>query len=265
MKLMLFSVCLLATGAWSYDPCRVQIVDGENGWPVPLIELRTTHDMRFVSDNAGNIAIDLPELMDQEVWFHVHGHGYSVPRDGFGYSGVRLTPQSGGTLTVKVSRSLPGKRLGRISGGGLFAESHKLGLHTGWKDQGILGCDTVQTAPFNGALFWLWGDTTLAKYPLGIFDTLGATTPLRPLHEFTPPVFLRYDYFRNSRGEPRAIAKLPGKGPTWLSGLVALPDAGGGERLVAVYEKIESFVTPCEKGLCEWNSATGNFEVLRTL
>ena len=24
-----------------------------SGWPVPLIELRTTHQVRFVSDNAG--------------------------------------------------------------------------------------------------------------------------------------------------------------------------------------------------------------------
>ncbi len=260
-----FTLCLITPCAWSVEPCRVQVVDGENGWPVPLVELRTTHDMRFVSDNAGNIAVDLPELMDQEVWFHVQAHGYSVPRDGFGYSGVRLIPQSGKTLTVTVNRALPGKRLGRLTGAGLFAESRKLGLHADWRDQGILGCDTVQIAPFNGALFWLWGDTTLAKYPLGIFDTLGATTSLNPLKELTPPVFLRYDYFKNDRGEPRAIAKLPGKGPTWLSGLVALPDADGVQRLVAVYEKIESFVTPYEKGLCEWNSETGNFEVLLTL
>ena len=266
MKRYALAITLLClSGAEAFEPCRIRVVDSENGWPVPLVELRTTHDMRFVSDNAGNIAIDHPELMDREVWFHVEGHGYSVGKDGFGYRGVRLVPQSGRVLSVKVDRSLPGKRLGRITGAGLFAESRKLGLHTDWKEQGIFGCDTVQLTPYNGHLFWLWGDTTLAKYPLGIFHTLGATTPLKPLEQFTPPVFLRYAYYTNEKGEPRAIAKLPGNGPTWLGGLIALPDAEGQEHLVATYEKIESFVTCYEKGLCEWNSETANFEVRQVL
>ena len=55
-----------------------------SGWPVPLVELRTTHQVRFVTDNAGVIAFDLPELMGRECWFDVIGHGYEVPPDGFG-------------------------------------------------------------------------------------------------------------------------------------------------------------------------------------
>ncbi|MEX1223685.1 MAG: hypothetical protein WEA31_03975 [Pirellulales bacterium] len=38
------------------EPCRIEIVDAENNWPVPLVELRTTHLARFVSDNNGIIA-----------------------------------------------------------------------------------------------------------------------------------------------------------------------------------------------------------------
>ena len=108
------------------EPCRIDVVEEQSGWPVPLVELRTVHNVRFVSDNAGVIAFDLPELMGVETWFFVEGHGYGVPKDGFGYRGVRLTPETGGRLTVKVRRQLPARRLGRITGAGLFGESQKL-------------------------------------------------------------------------------------------------------------------------------------------
>ena len=62
------------------------------------------HGVRFVSDNAGLIACDLPELMGRETWFTVIGHGYGVNADGFGYKGVRLTPAPGKTLRVTVER-----------------------------------------------------------------------------------------------------------------------------------------------------------------
>ncbi|MFO1501098.1 MAG: hypothetical protein U1G07_22360 [Verrucomicrobiota bacterium] len=62
-------------------PCRIQIVEKGSGWPVPLVELKTTHHVRFVSDNAGVIAFDLPELLGRETWFDVAGNGYEVPRD----------------------------------------------------------------------------------------------------------------------------------------------------------------------------------------
>src|SRR5688500_18463810 len=75
------------------DACRIEIVEKGTGWPVPLVELRTVHHARFVSDNAGLIAFDLPELMGRETWFNVLGHGYEVAKDGFGNRGVRLTPQ----------------------------------------------------------------------------------------------------------------------------------------------------------------------------
>jgi hypothetical protein len=66
-------------------PCCIQVVEKGSGWPVPLVELRTTHLARFITDNAGVIAFDLPELMGHETWFDVLGNGYEVPKDGFGY------------------------------------------------------------------------------------------------------------------------------------------------------------------------------------
>src|SRR5881394_1011415 len=96
---------LLAPGAMpAIEPCRIEVVEKGSGWPVPLVEMRTTNDVRFVTDNAGVIAFDLPEMMGRETWFNIFGHGYEVPADGFGSRGVRLTPEPGKTCRVAVTR-----------------------------------------------------------------------------------------------------------------------------------------------------------------
>jgi len=254
-----------AAAAGDAPPCRVEVVEAGSGWPVPLVELRTTHQLRFVTDNAGVIALDAPELMERETWFDVIGHGYEVPADGFAHRGVRLTPRPGATLRVEVRRSIIARRLGRLTGAGQFAESRRLGGAADWAESGVFGCDSVQTAVHRGRHFWAWGDTTLPGYPLGLFDMSGATTALRPLASFEPPLRLRFEHFRDGRGRVRAIAKLPGDGPTWLSAVVSLPDRDGVPRLVATYQKIKPPLEAYEAGLCVWNDATENFERMRVV
>lgn len=256
---------LSADACLAAKPFRIEIQDAENGWPVPLVELKTTHNMRFVSDNAGMIAFDVPELMGTETWLHVEGHGYSVKKDGFGFRGVRVTPQPGKSVTIKVQRELPAKRLSRITGGGLFAESKKLGEFTTWKEQRILGCDSVQNAIHNGKLFWGWGDTVLPNYPLGRFHMIGATTDVTPLKTFKPPIQLRYNYFVDGKNVPRDVAKMPGDGPTWLGGYCSLSDDSGKHRLVATYSKIRPPLEEYELGLCIWNEKELRFEPYKKL
>jgi hypothetical protein len=89
VKLVLLILGLASCGAVAVEPCRIEVVDKQNGWPVPLVQLRTTHSALFVTDNAGVIALDAPELMGREVWFDVLGHGYEVKKDGFGMRGLR--------------------------------------------------------------------------------------------------------------------------------------------------------------------------------
>ncbi|MBB3206069.1 hypothetical protein FHS27_001877 [Rhodopirellula rubra] len=250
---------------YAEPPFRIEIVDAENGWPVPLVQLETNHHVRFVSDNAGVIAFDLPELMNTETWFSISGHGYGVKPDGFGYMGVRLTPQPGKSHVIEVKRQLPAQRLGRVTGTGLFAESQKCGEHLDWTDQNILGCDSVQNATWGDRKFWLWGDTTLAGYPLGRYHTTGATTSPRPFLKLVPPIELRYNYFTDPQNIPRNIAQMPGQGPTWLFGLVNLTDRHGRERLGATYSKIEGMLTEYEKGLCSWNQELQQFEHFKTI
>lgn len=235
------------------EPCEIKIVDQSNGWPVPLVQLKTTNEILWVSDNDGVVAIDDPDLMNVPTWFTVQGHGYSVPKDGFGMQGVRLTPTPGGKLKIQVQRELPAKRLGRLTGSGLFAESQKLGQHQDWKESGRWGCDTVQTAVHNGKLYWGWGDTTLPGYPLGLFQMTGATTDLKPIQNWQPPLKLSFDLFRDQRDQPRNVAKIPGPGPSWLGGYVSLKDRSGKSHLVATYSKIEPPLETYEAGLCEWD------------
>jgi hypothetical protein len=247
------------------EPCRIEVVEQGTGWPVPLVELRTTHNARFVTDNAGVIAFDLPELMGRDTWFDVIGHGYERARDGFGYRGVRLRPEPGGTLRVEVKRTMIAKRLGRLTGGGLFAESQKLGREAGWPESGILGCDSVQNAVHRGRLYWAFGDTTLARYPLGIFHMTSATTAPQPLTSFEPPLRLRLDYIADEQGRPRGVAEMPGAGPTWVSGYISLCDSNGTPRLLGTYVKIKPPLEAYECGLCVWNEETRKFERHRVL
>lgn len=249
------------------EPHRIRVVDGENGWPVPLVELRTTHQVSFFTDNAGLVAFDLPELMGAETWLQVEADGYEAKADGFGMRGVRFTPEPGGTLEIPVVRTQIAKRLGRITGGGLFGESRKLGYEEGWAESGILGSDSVQNAVHRGRMFWAWGDTNVPRYPLGLFHMTSATTDVRPLASFEPPLRLALEYFRGEDGRVRNVANLfpDDPGPTWISGYVSLPDAGGIERLVGCYSKIEPPMRAYRVGLCVWNDETANFESVEML
>jgi hypothetical protein len=264
-------ICAVARGfgvmsAAAFDqPCRIEVVEKGTGWPVPLVELRTTHHARFVTDNAGVIAFDLPECMGRETWFDVIGHGYEVPKDGFGSRGVRLKPEPGRTLKVEVNRRIIAKRLGRLTGSGLFAESQKLGRELDWRDSDVFGCDSVQNAAHRGKMFWAWGDTIIPNYPLGLFDMSSATTVVQPLTSFEPPVRLKFDYFTDAKGKPRGVAKMPGSGPTWVSAYVSLPDKNGRPRLVGTYIKVKSVMEVYESGLCVWNDEKEEFQQLRVL
>ena len=247
------------------EPFRIEIVDKENGWPVPLVKVRTTHEVEFVSDNAGVVAFDLPELKGKEVWLHVDSHGYEVAKDGFGYRGVRVTPEPGGVHRIEVQRTIIAKRLGRLTGAGIFAESQKTGRDLDWEDSGVMGSDSVQNTVHRGKHFWAWGDTNLARYPLGVFHMTSATTSLQPLKSFEPPVKLPLDYFRDEKGFPRGVAKMPGDGPTWVGAYVSLPDKDGFERLVGTYIKVRGFLEAYECGLCVWNDEKSVFEQERVL
>lgn len=270
LRLSLFTIACWTLHAFAptslgAEPFELEVVERGSGWPVPLVELRTTHQVSFWTDNAGRVAIDLPELVGKETWFTIASDGYEAPADGFGQRGVRVQLKPSGRQRVEVVRTSIAKRLGRITGAGQFAESQKLGRERDWRESGVLGCDSVQNAVYRGKMFWAWGDTSLANYPLGVFHMTSATSAVRPLRSFEPPVKLELDYFVDDRERPRGVAEMPGSGPTWVSGYVALPDANGRERLVGSYVKIKNQLDAYESGLCVWNDEREKFEHLKTL
>jgi hypothetical protein len=251
------------------QPCRIEVVEQGDAWPVPGVELRTVHGVRLVSDNAGLIACDLPELMGRETWFTVIGHGYGVKADGFGYHGVRLTPIPGKTLKVIVERTILARRLGRLTGAGLFAESQKLGELPDWKESGVLGSDSVVTAELGGKLLWFWGDTNLPHHPLGIFNVSAASTE-KFVPPAKPPLRPPYAYVnerKTAQGEtrPRGVAAIPGEGPTWVWGAVTLPDAQGAPHLVASAVKVKGEMHAYRWDLVEWDPHEELFRPLDTV
>lgn len=269
MKTLLTSLLLLTISIQLHagEVVKITVRDSENGWPVPLVELRTTHNVSFFTDNAGVVAIDLPELMGVETWFTVESDGYEKKADGLGSRGVRIKLKPGSKHEIKIDRTIIAKRLGRLTGGGIFGESQKVGERLDWRESGILGSDSIQNAVHKGKMFWAWGDTIVPNYPLGLFHMTSATTEIKPLSSFEPPLAIDLLYFRDEKGKVRYVANVAPKdhGPTWISGYVSLKDQQGEEHLVGCYTKIKPPLEAYRTGLCVWNDKTENFESIRVL
>lgn len=250
--------------------CKISIIDKESKSPISLVILKTISNCVFVSDNDGTVAFDLPESISgarlgdnskQKVWFYISSPSYGVQADGFGYEGVRISPHSGDTSIIEVTRLLPARRCGRITGSGLFSESKKIGSHTDWTESHIVGSDSVQCVEYQSKLFWLWGDTNLANYPLGIFHCAGATSSISSLSEQQEPLRIILEYFCDQTGEPRNIARVPGEGPTWIFGLISMRTIDGKEKLGGYYSKIAvGSIDAYETGLVVWNDDSEMFE-----
>ena len=249
---------VLPAAAEEAKPFVIRVTDQETGRPIPLVELRTTHQSRYVTDNAGLVAVTDPELLGREVWFHIGSHGYQVPVDGFGNRGKRWLLEPGGEARLSIKRSNLAERLYRITGAGRLDHSLRAGLEVPGNDGatrgGVFGCDSVLNAVYRGKLFWIWGDTNTARYPLGNFHSTGATSRLPARGGRDPASGIDLEYFLN--GEKtfvKEMARMAGDGPTWLTGLTSLPDKDGNEHLGATYQKVRNFLEVYETGLCEFD------------
>lgn len=243
-------------------PFGIQVVDQETGRGIPLIELRTVNDQRFITDNAGWIAFYEPGLMEREVWFYLSwSPGYSKEKDGFGFTGVRLTPHASETATVKLKRGNIAERLARTTGQGLFRDSELLGLPhplPNLNPAGVMGQDSVQATPYQGKIFWLWGDTNVPQYPLGNFQTTGALTP----SALKPEEGIAFAYFMEAE-KPRQLRHmmpLREPGAVWLFGLLTVADEQGKEVLIAHYGRHKSLAKVEEQGIARFSDEHGVFE-----
>jgi hypothetical protein len=249
-------------------PFAIHVVDQDTGRGVPLIELRTTNNLRFYTDSNGIVAFSEPGLMGETVYFHVQGHGYEHKKDGFGFIGARLDVVAGGRATIKVKRINIAERLYRITGAGIYSDSILVGEPIPIKkpvlNAHVMGSDSVLTAVFQGKVHWIWGDTNRTRYPLGTFHAPGATSLLPESGGLDPDVGVDLEYFESDNGFVEATAKIQGKGATWMSGLIVLRDKSGKERMFAHYVKVKKEgddpASYPERGLAEFNSKTHKFE-----
>ncbi len=259
---------LIAVHAAAEEWFAIHVVDEVTGRGVPLVTLTTTNQIALVTDSAGWIAFQEPGLMGRKVFFSVSAPGYRVKKDGFGFSGVRLTPRPGEQAEVKVERINLAERLYRITGQGIYRDSELLGKECPLPKANFsatMGQDSVQALPWQGRLFWLWGDTNLAHYPLGNFHSTCAWSDLPAKSGLNPAAGVGLTYFTDQNDRVRKMLPLEAPGAVWIFGLLVVADAEGREHLVGHYGRFKDLGTRVEHGIAEYQEALGHFTVLRVL
>jgi hypothetical protein len=265
IRVALLALAVAALGAISPPPrpFAIEVVDDQTGRGVPLVELRTVNEVRSFTDSSGIAAIDEPGLAGQKVYFHLQSHGYELPADGFGNRGVALQVEPGGSARIKIRRLNIAERLYRLTGEGIYRDSVLLGrpvpIRQPLLNAQVFGSDSTQTVIYQGKLFWFWGDTSRPGYPLGNFHASGATAALPGKGGLDPDRGVNLEYFVSENGFAKEMAPIPGSGPTWISGLITLPE-GGRERLFAAYEKIKPPLESYERGLARFEDERLRFE-----
>jgi len=254
-------------GAEPEKPFAITVVDAETSRGVPLIELRTVHGIRLVTDSNGIVAFREPGLMNENVFFHVSGHGYEFPKDGFGFRGQKLDVTPGGSATLKVNRINIAERLYRVTGAGIYRDSVLVGAKVPTRqplvNAQVLGSDSVMNAVYRGKVFWFWGDTLRASYPLGNFHVPGATSELPGKGGLDPDVGVDLTYSVDEKGFAKKTCEMPGKGPTWVTTLCVLPDKDGREQLLSSFVKVEPPLKIYSRGVAIWDDDKNEFIKLR--
>lgn len=262
---ILIALVCFATSA-ADAPFVIRVIDDQSGRGVPLVELKTANDVLFVTDSAGVAAVTGADFMHRKVYFSVKSHGYEFPKDGFGSHGRALDVKPGGTAELKVKRINIAERLYRATGGGIYADSVLAGLPTPIAEPllnaEVTGQDSVQTAEYNGKLYWFWGDTNKLSYALGQFGTSGATSELPKSGGLDPALGVNYTYFKDQNGFSRSMVPLNEPGLRWIDGLCVVPDAAGKPRMVARCTRLKKLGEIYDTRAVVYNDATDAFDSL---
>ncbi|MEW6746022.1 MAG: hypothetical protein AB1486_25055 [Planctomycetota bacterium] len=257
MSLILVALSCMVSGIQESGSFGIHVVDAATQRGVPLITLETTNRIRLVTDSAGRVAFLEPGLMDRAVYFSVSGPGYSYPQDGFGFAGVTLRTTPGARAEIKVARTIIAERLCRLTGTGIYRDSELLGDDVAASlvrpSRGVaspvMGQDSVQVTAWRGRLLWIWGDTSLARYPLGNFHGTGALTDHPAPGGLDPIQGVSFEYLLDDDGNVRRMMPVEEPGAVWLDGLLAVADAGGKEVVLAHYARMKSLGEQLEHGI----------------
>lgn len=249
------------------DYFKITVVDEETGRGVPLVELKTTNDVRYYTDSNGIIAFFEPDLMDKEVFFYVKSHGYEFTEKLDQDVGKILKVTRGGSAVLKIKRLNVAERLYRVTGEGIYRDSilvgHPVPIKQPLLNGKVMGQDSVVVAPYNGKLYWFWGDTAGPADFNGA--TSGATSHLPGKGGLDPSLGVDLTYFVNPSGFSKPMCPLTGPGLAWMFWALTLPDNKGTERLIAGYSRIKSLDEAYERVIGVFNEKTKSFERLVSL
>lgn len=244
----------------------IKVIDDKTGRGVPLVELRMTNEISYYTDSNGIVAFYEPGLMGQTVYFEVKSDGYEFPEGFLGNRGVALKVTSGGRAELKIKRTSIAERLYRITGEGIYRDSVLVGAPVPLKqpvlNAQVMGQDGGLAIPYRGKIYWFWGDTSKASFPLGNFGCSGATSQWPSTGGLDPNAGIDLSYFVDESGFSRAMlpsANFPGPGPKWLGGLKIVSGENGTEHLVADYVRIKSLAEAYERGVAIFDDAGEKF------
>ena len=253
---------------------EIRVIDAATGRGVPLVELVTVNDLRFITDNAGRVAFHEPGLMGREVFFTIHSHGYEAKKDAFGFAGAKVTPRAGQVAEIKIVRQNVAERLCRLTGEGLYRDTlllgHKLPLEQSRHPGQVAGQDSIQATVYRNRVYWFWGDTNRMQYPLGLFRMAGATTPVPHPNraDSDPSAGIAYDYFVDPKtGFARAMMPIPERpeGVVWVGALFTVPDSKSQEKLLGHYSRRKGLEGEFEQGIAAFNDDKAVFESVKQL
>lgn len=251
----------------SAKPFGIHVIDDATDRGVPLVELKTSSQVRLYTDSAGWIAIDDPALLNHRVYFAVSSHGYEFPADGLGSHGMAIDLTDGGEREIKIHRLNVAERLYRVTGEGIYRDSVMLGkpvpIAEPLINAKVTGQDSVECAVYRDKLWWFFGDTATQTYSLGNYGTSGATSDSP--RKIDPDRGFDLHYFTNDKGFSRAMVASTQPGAKWLDGLLVVNDDAGRSRMVGTVTRIEPPFKAVGRHLVVFNDKTETFESVREI
>jgi hypothetical protein len=226
-------------------PFAIQLLDADTSRPIPLVTLETTFNTRYITDSNGLVAFDEPLAMDRDVFFKPTSPGYTFEAPGLAMGGKTLHTAPGSSATLIMQREMIGERHYRITGACIYRDTMELG----WRapvaqpllNAGVVGQDSALCTVFQGRLFWIWGDTTSIRHPLGNFRSTGAWSDLPTSGGLPVDRGVDLHYITDGDFVKAMVPRQPGdkSGMYWMSCLMTLPDAEGREHMLAFADNIE--------------------------
>ena len=242
------------------EPFVIKIKDSETNRGVPLVSLKMDSGLEYITDSNGVVAIYEPDLMNRNLSFEVFSHGYKTPDQG-GFT-CDVTPN--GISEFSIERINAAERMYRITGQGIYHHSTLAGLDVPLLkpnlNSKVVGQDTVAMTEYKGKYHWLWGDTSRAAYPLGNFQTSGATSKMPESGGLPSDEGVDLTYYVNNDGFSKQMFPRNDANLVWMNTMCTVDDSPN-ENLIASYSAMRSD-SPDENGFAVFNDQIQEWETL---